>query len=550
MDNGLSDNYILSIDQKPNGDIVVGTYQGGLNIISANDDITILNIGSDDSSPIIFNVEVVNNGVFWLATDVGLYKYFNENFVKIQKEEGLIVSTIFDVHLDDSGFIWLTSNQGVVRLKRENVEDFILQQVSRINAKLYDENDGMLSRECTGATKMFISQTGNIWIPTSKGISIVDPNEISVNENEPPVYIKNVTVNDIQLTGNIENIKLEAGTQRLTIDYTALSFYSPAQIKFKYRLKGFEKEWNEVGNQYQATYMNLPDGNFTFEVIAANNDGVWNEVPATVEIQLDPFFYESRLFYLIVVFLFLVIAFIIYWIRIRVVEEKNRELHKLNEELDSFVYSVSHDLRAPLSSILGLISISKMAGEEDSLPTYLNKIETSVNKLDDFIKEIISYSRNVRLKVEVEEVDIKEMIEEVLEGLAYMNPSEKIDVTLKSKDNILFHTDKTRLRVILNNILSNAFRYYKGYINDSYIKVKIIYNNSRAIVTVEDNGIGIKPERLKRVFDMFYRATDASNGSGLGLYIAKESIIKLEGTIEVESEYERGTTFTITIPDL
>ena len=209
-----------------------------------------------------------------------------------------------------------------------------------------------------------------------------------------------------------------------------------------------------------------------------------------------------------------------------------------------------HDLRAPLSSILGLISISKLDTEKESLPLYLGKIETSVNKLDDFIKEIISYSRNVRLKVDVEEVDIKVMIEEVLDGLAYMNPNENININLKSKESVIIHTDKTRLRVILNNILSNAFRYYKTYINDSYINIKIIFSNGQAIVTVEDNGIGIKPDRLNRVFDMFYRATDSGNGSGLGLYIAKESIIKLEGTIEVASEYERGTTFTISIPDL
>jgi signal transduction histidine kinase/ligand-binding sensor domain-containing protein len=550
IENGLSDNYIFSIEQLPNGNILLGTYSGGLNIISKNDEIEVLNFGIDGLSPIIFNVEIVNNDEYWLATDVGLYKYQNQTFYKIDKKDGLRVKTIFDIEIDDYGYLWLTSNLGIVRLMKSEANDFISGQIKAVNARLYDEKDGMLSRECTGATKVFTSKTGNIWIPTSKGISVVDPSNVYVNKKVPPVFIKSILVDGKASSGNLESIILTPGTRRLTIGYTALTYYSPAKINFKYRLRGFEKEWNEVGNLYQATYMNLPDGKFTFEVIAANNDGVWNEIPATVNIRLEPFFYESRLFYLVMVGFSLLVAFIIYWIRIRVVEEKNRELHKLNTELDSFVYSVSHDLRAPLSSILGLIGISKLDKDGTNLPSYLGKIETSVNKLDDFIKEIISYSRNVRLKVEVEEIDLRQLIDEIFEGLAYMNTDDHINVSIESSKKTTIYSDKTRLQVIFNNILSNAFRYYKSYINDSFIKVKISVTNTRAVITVTDNGIGIKPDRLSKIFEMFYRGTDTSNGSGLGLYIAKESVAKLDGAITVESEYERGTTFTVTIDNL
>lgn len=549
-ENGLSDNYVFCIEQLPNGSIIVGTYQGGINIITANDQISILNLSDNNSSPLIFNIEIVNNDEYWLATDVGLYKYQNDNFYIIAKDDGLQVRTIFDVEIDDYGYIWLTSNLGVVRIKESEAEEFILHQIPIINGRLYDEKDGMLSRECTGATKVFTSATGNIWIPTSKGISVVDPGNIYVNKKIPPVYIKSIVLDDQPVASVTESVTLIPGTQRLTIDYTALSFYSPAKINFKYRLRGFEKEWNEVGNQYQATYMNLPDGKFTFEVMAANNDGVWNETPATIEIILEPFFYESRFFYLFIGLSMLTMAFVIYWIRIRVVEEKNRELHKLNSELDSFVYSVSHDLRAPLSSILGLITISKIDKDSSNLLKYLEKIETSVNKLDDFIKEIISYSRNVRLKVDIEEIDLKLLIEEVIEGLTYMNTDNHIDVSVESSHETIINSDRTRLTVIMNNIISNAFRYYKTYINDSFIKVIIKVTNTRAVITIEDNGIGIKPDRLKKVFEMFYRGTDTSNGSGLGLYIAQESVAKLDGTIKVESEFERGTKFTIAIDNL
>ena len=549
-DNGLSDNYVFCIDQLPNGDIIAGTYHGGLNIISTDDKIKVIAIGIDNSSPIIFNIEIIDSDELWLATDVGLYKYQNDTFYQIDKNDGLLVKTVFDVETDDYGYLWVTSNQGVVRAEISNINDFISRQVSSIEARLYDEKDGMLSRECVGATKVFTSSSGNIWIPTSKGISVVDPGNIYINKKVPPVYIKDIKIDGEQVSIENEGVELKAGSQRLTIDYTALSFYSPAKINFKYRLKGFEQNWNEVGNKYQASYMNLPDGQFTFEVIASNNDGLWNEVPASLNVRIDPFFYQSRLFFLVLGGFVLLSAFIIYWIRIRVVEEKNKELHKLNEELDSFVYSVSHDLRAPLSSILGLISISKIEKDRANLPIYLEKIEISVNKLDNFIKEIISYSRNVRLKVEVEELDLRVLIEEVFEALAYMDPDNHIETSIESSGKSMIHSDKTRLLVILNNIISNGFRYYKSYINDSFIKVKIITTNTRAVISIEDNGIGIKPERLNKIFDMFYRGTDSGNGSGLGLYIAQESVAKLEGTITVESEYERGTTFTVTIDNL
>ena len=428
-DNGLSDNYVFCIDQLPNGDIIAGTYHGGLNIISTDDKIEVVAIGVDNSSPIIFNIEVVDSDELWLATDVGLYKYQNNIFYQIDKNDGLLVKTVFDVETDDYGYLWVTSNQGVVRAEISNINDFISRQVPSIEARLYDEKDGMLSRECTGATKVFTSASGNIWIPTSKGISVVDPGNIYINKKVPPIYIKDIKIDGKQVSIENEGVVLKAGSQRLTIDYTALSFYSPAKINFKYRLKGFEQNWNEVGNKYQATYMNLPDGQFTFEVIASNNDGLWNEVPASLNVRIDPFFYQSRLFFLVLGGFVLLSAFIIYWIRIRVVEEKNKELHKLNEELDSFVYSVSHDLRAPLSSILGLICISKIEKDWANLPIYLEKIEISVNKLDNFIKEIISYSRNVRLKVEVEEIDLRVLIEEVFEALAYMDPDDHIEIS-------------------------------------------------------------------------------------------------------------------------
>ena len=550
IENGLSKNYVFCVEQLPNGNILVGTLQGGVNIIKPDGGIEVLNIHPDNSSPVIFNIEPINDNEYWLATDVGLYKFAAGKFYKIDKETGLPVRTIFDVHQDDNGYLWLTSNLGVVRAEVASIERMIHGDVSKIIARLYDDKDGMLERECTGATKMFVDKNDNLWIPTSGGVSVVDPNNILVNLREPPVFIKEVLVDGVPVEGDKEVIEIGPGAQRLTIKYTALSYYAPGKIHFRYRLRGFEKDWNEVGNVYEANYMNLPDGNFVFEVMAANNDGVWNEVPATVELSIAPYFYQSRLFILVMVLILLLVAFIIYWIRIRVVEEKNKELRKLNTELDSFVYSVSHDLRAPLASILGLINVSKIDRDSGNLPLYMEKIEKSVLKLDNFIRDIINYSRNVRLQVEAEEVDIKELVEEILDDLSYLDSQGLVQVNITSTKKTKITTDRTRLKIVLSNLISNAYRYRKMYISDPRIDINIRVTDSFAEIKISDNGIGILPDRKEKIFEMFYRATDSGNGSGLGLYIAKESVLKMEGRIEVESEYERGTTFTVIIPSL
>ena len=131
-----------------------------------------------------------------------------------------------------------------------------------------------------------------------------------------------------------------------------------------------------------------------------------------------------------------------------------------------------------------------------------------------------------------------------------MNPRKDIEVIIDPSENTIIHSDRTRLYIVFNNIISNSLRYYKNYIKDPFINIKIKVSDTKAIIIVEDNGIGIKPDRIGKIFDMFYRATSTSNGSGLGLYIAKESVAKLEGTISVESEFERGTKFTLVIPNL
>lgn len=229
---------------------------------------------------------------------------------------------------------------------------------------------------------------------------------------------------------------------------------------------------------------------------------------------------------------------------------QNIELKETNQELDRFVYSVSHDLSAPLKSILGLVNISKLNSNPEDHKLYFSKIETSVIKLDEFIKEVLDYSRNKRLESTVEQFGLNELCTEILESLKHMEGYQNIDVDFSNLSTSHIRSDKTRVKIILNNLLTNSIKYQKHLIeHQSYIRISSKKKESTVVIEIEDNGEGIKPEIQEKIFNMFYRGHEKSKGSGLGLYIAREAAEKIDGTIAVKSNYGVGSTFTLELKD-
>lgn len=230
-------------------------------------------------------------------------------------------------------------------------------------------------------------------------------------------------------------------------------------------------------------------------------------------------------------------------------EASNRYLKKVNTELDHFVYRASHDLRAPLSSLLGLIDVIKMHENGELTLDLLDKMGRQINKLEDFIKEIIDYSRVSRTGLNIESIDLKKMILEILDDLCFMDNAEKIKTSLTFNQEQFIYTDKRNLDIILNNLLSNAIK-YADLTKDSYIHIEINIHKSVIEMSIKDNGIGIREEFQLQIFDMFFRATDKSIGSGLGLFIVKEAIQKINGSITVESTFGQGSIFNLKFPNL
>jgi signal transduction histidine kinase len=235
--------------------------------------------------------------------------------------------------------------------------------------------------------------------------------------------------------------------------------------------------------------------------------------------------------------------------RTRELEKANEELKLRNSELDRFVYSASHDLSSPLKSILGLINVAKLENPGADQLKYLNMMQTSVNKLESFIEEVIQYSRNARLSIRYESYQFKNFAADILQSYQYVINYDKISFEVEDNTGKPIITDGMRLKIILNNLISNAIKFHRIDTNPKpIIKIKREANLKNDVISVEDNGRGIESEYTEKVFEMFFRGTEEVPGSGLGLYILKEIVNRLNGEVNLKSEVGKGTTFTITLP--
>lgn len=229
--------------------------------------------------------------------------------------------------------------------------------------------------------------------------------------------------------------------------------------------------------------------------------------------------------------------------------DKNEELQKANKELDRFVYSASHDMRAPLSSMLGLLEIVRLTNKEGELTEYFDLMKNRILTMEGFIKEVTDYSRNARMEVSYREVNMHALVKEIIGGIEFISSKAKTFGKINIPENMTTYCDVARMKVILSNLISNSIKYGDPIKDNNYYAIDMHMGDNELLITISDNGIGIESEYQNRIFEMFYRATESSEGSGLGLYIVRETVHKLGGTISFISEYRKGSTFTVRLPN-
>lgn len=293
-----------------------------------------------------------DEGTFWIGTyDEGMSRFKDGRFVSIKESDGLYNSGVFAIEEDARGNFWISSNRGIYRVRRRELNDFADGKIAKITSVGYGKQDGMLSIECNGGRQPASLRDGDgkFWFPTQEGVVVVDPQAEKPNLPPPPVVIETVTV-EREPVNFASGAAVEPGQQNIEINYTGISLIKSEQTKFKYKLEGHDADWIDAGTRRAAYYSYLPPGNYTFRVIAANSEGIWNETGASVNLELKPFFYQTRAFYLLILAIGVLILFVVWKTSVyqlearqrkltKLVAEKTEELHHANIELEHLANS-------------------------------------------------------------------------------------------------------------------------------------------------------------------------------------------------------------------
>ncbi|WP_165823911.1 sensor histidine kinase [Pseudochryseolinea flava] len=228
---------------------------------------------------------------------------------------------------------------------------------------------------------------------------------------------------------------------------------------------------------------------------------------------------------------------------------KNEQINKLTAQIEKFLYSTSHDLRSPLTSILGLVNLMRMESLDDSFEEYTAKIEASAMKLDGIIKNIMSFSKATYQRRKSQKIDLELLAHRVLNAHHSDANYKKIFFEVVANSQYPFYSDPERMEIILNNIISNAIHFYDPNKVRSFVRININVSAVDVLIEIIDNGLGIGHQHHNQIFSMFYKATLNSSGAGLGLYIVKESLEQLKGSVKMESELGFGSVFRVRVPN-
>ncbi|NOY21951.1 MAG: diguanylate cyclase [Acidobacteria bacterium] len=342
---GLSENYIYSLAQDREGTIWAGTYNSGINRIQ-NGKITIFDSRTGFTNTGIWAIHPDPDGSIWIGTgNDGLFHYKSGRFHQFTMRKGLYSDSIFSITEDDRGNFWMNCNRGIFTVSKNLLKEMEQNMRDSITCRSFGKAEGFKATESNGPAQFAACRTadGALWFSSIKGAIVIHPDKMPVNLTPPPVTIESIRVNGENYSP-YESICALPGRGEIEIQYAGLSFLLPDKVAFKYRLEGFDSDWIDAGHRKAAYYTNLPPGQYTFHVIAANNDGIWNKTGRTLSITLQPRFTQTGWFKSIVVVLIIFFLLVLYLLRVKQirhrertlqaeVQERTYQLNQLNQKL-------------------------------------------------------------------------------------------------------------------------------------------------------------------------------------------------------------------------
>jgi ligand-binding sensor domain-containing protein/signal transduction histidine kinase len=513
---GVANNFIGALFEDSKGNLWVGTL-GGLSKIKDGKFQTFTTKDGLSSNTVISLYEDAA-GDLWIGTNGGgLNRLRGDKFTSFT----LPADVIYRILEDKQQNLWCSSNQGIFRVNKGELDNG-----ATVNPVFYGPADGTLTRECSGGGHPagWKTSDGRMWFATIKGLAVIDPENIPLNTSPPSIAIEQIFI-DNQSVPLTEKLTLSPDASRLDFYYTALSFIAPENVRFKYKLEGFDDTWIDGGARRVASYTNLRPGSYKFRVIAANNDGVWNESGAAVEIYLKPHFYQTYWFYLLCVALLALAAWLLYRMRVRrmasqfqaVLAERSRIAREIHDNLAQDILGISVQLE--LVARLMPVATETAKGHLDRARILVRNSMTEARRYvwDLRSQELQKKDLPAALRDTTKRLTAESNIEAVVEVAGLLRPLPP-DV-------------ETNLLRIGQEAINNAVKHAQA----NRIDVALNFDTRNVRLSIRDNGRGFDP------------GVQIADGH-FGLIGMRERAAQVGGVLSIQSAKERGTEIVVEVP--
>ncbi|MEE4178424.1 MAG: two-component regulator propeller domain-containing protein [Bacteroides sp.] len=577
---GLSSNLIYNVIEDREGLIWIATTQG-LDILNPETShITHKRQQSNSANSISDNFVTAlcedQEGNIWIGTTffVNRFSKKDSTFTFFSQEHGIPGNLIYNIIEDKSKNIWFATSNGLCTF----------DPISN-TFRAFTEEDGLQSSEFNlGAA--FLSQDGELFFGGMNGLNSFFPDSLTSNPYLPSVVITSVyrIVNGQRESlnkGMHNKILLKPNEYSFTVEFAALEYTNPQKNQFMYQLEGIDDSWIETGNRNSIAFSNLAPGKYTLRIKGSNNDGLWSEDPAILQIHVLPPWWRSPGAFIAYFFLTALLIFFIFKRREyqyqkdkKILEEKvsertlqiekqkaeimqkNRELNDLNASKDKFFSIIAHDLRNPFNYINGItdLLLRDLQGKDQKhLEQSVRKIRGSSCQAHELLENLLQWARSQTgtMPFQPERIEVRTLITDTIDLFRDQAARKNIEITSNHLPDINAYLDVNMIRTVLRNLLTNAIKFtYPG----GKILLTLIPEGNHCVIGVEDNGIGIAREKLDSLFFIDARhntkGTNLEPGTGLGLILCKELVERHGGHIEVKSEPGLGSEFRVILPNV
>ena len=535
-ENGLASNDVKIIHESPDGALWFGTY-GGLTRFK-NGVFTSLTTGDGLASNLVRSLYEDAENVLWIGSyDGGLTRLKNGKLTSYTTKDGLFNDGVFQILEDARGNFWMSCNRGIYRVAKQQLNDFADGKISRINSIALGKADGLLETECNGGQQPsgMKARDGKLWFPTQRGVAVIDPEKIASNPQPPPVIIEAVKV-DGENFDLKETIEIAPGKNNLEIDYTGLSFIKPEFVKFRYRLEGLQNDWIEADGRRTAYFSYLPPGEYTFQVIAANADGVWNTEGKRLKIVVRPPFYRTWWFWVLAALLIVGIAYLFYRRRIARLEKSrtaqenfSRQLLASQERERQRIASELHDSIGQSLLIIknrAFLALSDL-GEPEIVKEQLEELSASATEAIEECREI---SYNLR-PYQIKRFGLTKTLEAIFKRISEVTEIETT-IEIDAIDNVFSAEAETNIYRVVQESVNNIIKHSAA----SAAELTVEKNGETVDISIRDDGRG---------FDKNAAQTNDDSRGGFGLVGIAERVRMLGGSYEIESQVGNGTGIKI-----